>query len=259
MSETRRQLQSALRISVALLCLNSFAGAQDLRSPNASQRDDVFSEWRTTLNDAADRTLATALADRSWVKHSDETDYPSRQLADPITRIHAGIARVEQLRPTIEPILRREGIPTELSAIVLVESGGNTLALSKKGARGAWQLMPETARRYGLVVNDIRDDRIDIQRSTSAAARYLKDLYTRFGNWPLAVAAYNAGEALIQGAIDRTASRDFALISNARRIPAETRNYVPAVWAAVERLQGHSILTSNPVRGSAVVYALAEQ
>jgi hypothetical protein len=71
---------------------------------------------------------------------------------DPAARVRAAIKRVDQLRPIIEPILREESVPPELSAVVLVESGGSITALSPKGARGVWQFMPDTARRYGLVV-----------------------------------------------------------------------------------------------------------
>ena len=142
-------------------------------------------------------------------------------------------ARVELLRPTIEPILRREGVPPELSAIVFVESGGRSAALSSKGARGLWQLMPETARRYGLVVDGVRDERLDINKSTYAAARYLSELHQQFGTWPLAIAAYNTGEQNVQRAIDRIRSREFKVLSSSGLLPLETRSYVPAVMAAI--------------------------
>jgi membrane-bound lytic murein transglycosylase D len=80
-------------------------------------------------------------------------------------------SRVEALRPQLEPILHEEGIPEELLAVVLIESGGQQEALSRKGALGLWQLMPETARRYGLVVTPEVDERVDVQKSTRAASR----------------------------------------------------------------------------------------
>jgi membrane-bound lytic murein transglycosylase D len=117
--------------------------------------------------------------------------------------------------------------------------------------------MPDTARRYGLFVDETRDDRTDIEKSTRAAARYLRDLHLRFGNWPLALAAYNAGELAVEGAVKRTGSSDFAAISNTGQIPAETRSYVPAVLAAIKRIQdrdwfGSKPMESKPVR---VIYA----
>lgn len=96
--------------------------------------------------------------------------------------------------------------------------------------------MPDTARRYGLMVTPQRDDRLDPARSTRAAARYLRDLYARFGSWPLALAAYNAGENTVLRALNRTAARDtgasFIDLSQRNLLPIETRGYVPAVLAS---------------------------
>jgi Transglycosylase SLT domain len=144
--------------------------------------------------------------------------------------------RVNLLRPMVEPILRNHGVPVEFAAVITVESGGQTLALSPKGARGPWQLMPDTARRYGLRVDEIRDDRLDLLRATDAAARYLHDLYAQFGDWKLALAAYNTGEINVDSAILRAHSTDFDQLSNLRMLPLETRNYVPRVLAAARSI-----------------------
>lgn len=140
--------------------------------------------------------------------------------------------RLDLLRPAVEPILRSHGVPIDLAGVILVESGGRTSALSPKGARGLWQLMPDTARRYGLRVDEIQDDRLDLSRATDAAARYLHDLYAQFGDWKLALAAYNTGEANVGNAIERAHIQDFDQLSNLRLLPLETRNYVPRVLAA---------------------------
>jgi membrane-bound lytic murein transglycosylase B len=150
--------------------------------------------------------------------------------------IAAALKRLDQLRPLLNPILEREGVPKEIASVVVVESGGRSSALSPKGALGLWQLMPDTARRYGLTVTSMRDDRLDIERSTGAAARYLRDLYQQFGSWPLAFAAYNAGEKAVQRAIDRAGTPDFIQLSSLRLLPQETRNYVPAVLSAMQLL-----------------------
>jgi soluble lytic murein transglycosylase-like protein len=142
-------------------------------------------------------------------------------------------ARVDVLRPVIEPILRSHGVPADLVALVVVESGGRALALSPKGARGLWQLMPDTARRYGLHVDETQDDRLDLLRSTEAAAQYLHDLYAQFGDWKLALAAYNTGEANVGSAISRAHSQNFNQLNNLGMLPLETRNYVPRVLAAM--------------------------
>lgn len=129
------------------------------------------------------------------------------------------------------PILSQHGLPAGLSAVVTVESHGNPAALSPKGARGLWQLMPATARRYGLIVDNRRDERLDPVRSTAAAASYLRDLHAQFGSWPLALVAYNWGEQNLSAAMVRTRSSSFAELVHAGILPAETRSYVPAVLA----------------------------
>jgi hypothetical protein len=140
--------------------------------------------------------------------------------------------RLNLLRPVVEPILMNHGVPADLSAVILVESGGRADALSPKGARGLWQLMPDTARRYGLRVDETRDDRLDLFRATDAAARYLHDLYAQFGDWKLALAAYNTGEANVSSAILRAHTQDFDQLASLRVLPLETRNYVPRILAA---------------------------
>ena len=150
--------------------------------------------------------------------------------------------RVDLLRPVVEPILRSHSVPSELLAVMLVESGGRALALSPKGERGPWQLMPDTARRYGLRVDQIQDDRIDLFRSTDAAAQYLHDLYGQFGDWKLALAAYNTGELNVQSAIQRAGSQDFYQLANLRTLPLETRNYVPLVLSTIQSIERSSNL-----------------
>ena len=148
-----------------------------------------------------------------------------------------------------------------MAAIVLVESGGQSTALSAKGARGLWQFMPDTARRYGLIVTASLDERLDPYKSTRAAARYLRDLYTQFGDWPLALAAYNAGEDTVQRAIERTSTRDFSLIARMGILPLETRSYVPAVLNAIGFMAGKGrdrALTTEQSAALAVVYTRAE-
>ena len=195
-----------------------------------------FDELNSRLRDAADQLLAAPVSNSATqaaaVYATTERSTPRQETAQmPEQRGRAG-ARVQQLRPVIDPILRGEGIPSEMVAVALVESGGQPSALSPKGARGVWQLMPDTARRYGLVVSDAKDERLDLVSATRAAARYLRDLHSQFGDWELAVAAYNAGEQAVQNAIQRAGSNSFAVLSQLRLLPAETRSYVPAVMGA---------------------------
>lgn len=136
------------------------------------------------------------------------------------------LRRANYYMPLIKPVLENHGLPPELALLPAIESGFNPFAVSRSGAAGLWQFMPQTARRYGLRVDHIVDERYDIQKSTEAAARYLKDLYSFFKNWELALAAYNCGERCVfsrTGGVDFWQTKEF--------LPLETRNYVPAFMA----------------------------
>lgn len=133
----------------------------------------------------------------------------------------------------IKAILRSQGLPASLIGVAAVESGFDPVALSPKGAAGIWQFMPDTARQYGLVVNANQDDRFDVFKSTVAAAHYLRVLHDQFGDWPLALAAYNAGPDRVGRGLDRFNARDFWTLSRNFALPEETRSYVPRVIAAM--------------------------
>ena len=150
------------------------------------------------------------------------------------------VARYQTYRDTFTRILVEERVPIELLAVAFVESGFNPQALSPKGARGIWQFMPGTAERYGLPVRPADDHRTHPEHSTRAAARYLRDLYQQFGDWKLALAAYNAGETRVQRIIDQTGIRNFDEMARRGLLPLETRNYVPAVLAVWSQLSGRS-------------------
>src|SRR5262249_6584800 len=132
------------------------------------------------------------------------------------------------------------------------------LALSPRQARGGlWQFIPETARRYGLTVSAAKDERVQLESATRAAARYLRDLNDRFGSWPLALAAYNAGENAVQAAREKGRARTFSQLSAAGLLSAETRAYVPAVLAAMGLLGKTQPDAETPERTTAAarVYA----
>jgi hypothetical protein len=204
--------------------------------------DRTFAEFDDSLTKAADTLIVPGVQYPLPVIRKEDTEKSpvTSNAKQDDSRTELGVeggkstvaVRVNLLRPMVEPILRNYGVPVEFAAVITVESGGQTLALSPKGARGPWQLMPDTARRYGLRVDEIRDDRLDILRATDAAARYLHDLYAQFGDWKLALAAYNTGEIIVGSAILRAHSNDFDQLANLRMLPLETRNYVPRVLAA---------------------------
>src|SRR3989442_2750947 len=132
----------------------------------------------------------------------------------------------------IRDVLRNQGLPEDLAFVAMIESGYNPLAVSRAGAKGMWQFMAGTARRYGLRVDQWVDERLDPEKSTTAAAKYLRDLYHQFGSWALAKAAYNAGEVKVIRAIKAANSTDFWALARTRFLRQETREFVPAIHAA---------------------------
>lgn len=144
-------------------------------------------------------------------------------------------ARAAELAPLLKGVFREEGMPEALIWIAEVESSFNPQARSPVGAAGLFQFMPATAERYGLALRP-RDQRLDPQHSARAAARYLRALYGQFGDWPLAFAAYNAGEGRVGRLLKTRGARSFAAIEN--DLPVETRMYVPKVLATIEAREG---------------------
>jgi hypothetical protein len=149
-----------------------------------------------------------------------------------LSRLNVARLKLTQLGVDSMQVFREEGVPLELLAVAEVESAFDPRALSPKGARGLWQFMPATAGRFGLRVDAARDERLHPAPATRAAARYLRWLYERFGDWRLALAAYNAGEGRVEQAIRRGGTRDFRQLAARGLLPEETRRYVPAVLAA---------------------------
>jgi len=132
----------------------------------------------------------------------------------------------------IRDVLRSKGLPEDLAFTVMIESGFDTKAVSRAGAKGLWQFMAATARLYGLRVDHWVDERFDPEKSTVAAAAYLRDLHARYGSWELAHAAYNAGSAVVDKAMRATGSSDFWALARTKFLRRETKEFVPAIHAA---------------------------
>lgn len=147
--------------------------------------------------------------------------------------------RLSHYHPIVERIFSEFGLPTDLVYLSLVESGFNPHAYSRARATGPWQFMKGTGLVYGLRVDKYVDERRDPVKSTVAAARYLRDLYDLFGSWPLAMAAYNAGEGKVMRALHKSQSESFAEIAETRLIRRETKEYVPRFMAA-------TVIAKNP-------------
>src|SRR5215475_1707399 len=149
------------------------------------------------------------------------------------------LVRSGRYEDMIRRILKEEGVPQDLIYLAQAESGFHPLALSRVGARGIWQFMASRARGYGLHRSLWVDERKDPEKATRAAARHLKDLYQQFGDWYLAMAAYNSGPGTVQGAVKRTGYADFWELYRRNVLPRETRNYVPIIVAV-------TIMAKNP-------------
>src|SRR5438046_2572771 len=129
-------------------------------------------------------------------------------------------------------VFRSKWLPEDLMFTAMIESGFNPVAVSRAGAKGLWQFMAPTARRYGLRVDRWVDERLDPEKSTVAAASYLRDLHAMFGSWELAKAAYNAGEMKVIRAMKALKTRDFWDLTRGSVLREETKNFVPAIQAA---------------------------
>lgn len=147
------------------------------------------------------------------------------------------------LVPSLKKIFKEEGIPVQLVWLAEVESSMNPSARNPSGAAGLFQFMPATAKRFGLRTH-LPDERTQPEKSARAAARYLKFLYSQFHDWPLVLAAYNAGEGRVQGLLTRHKASSFDHI--ARDLPTETRLYVPKVEAVISLREGVDDLKLPP-------------
>ena len=164
---------------------------------------------------------------------------------DKRAEFEASLARMPEYESMIRRKLRERQMPEDLVYLAMIESGFNPQAHSAAGARGIWQLIPDTARRYGLRVDETVDDRLDAAGSTDAALSYLADLYERFGSWYLAAAAYNTGENRVGRIMiestgsERGSDADYYRIWDT--LPGETRDFVPVMIAAAR-------IAKEPVR-----------
>ena len=143
------------------------------------------------------------------------------------------LERSSRYLPLMKSVLKESGLPENLVYVALIESGFSPKALSRANAVGYWQFIQGTGKRYGLRIDGFVDERRDPVLSTRAAANYFKDLYSLFGSWHLALAAYNSGEYRVNRAVLRHYNRNFWFLSTKKALPRETRNYIPKLIAAI--------------------------
>jgi len=163
-----------------------------------------------------------------------------------------GIDRSNEYLEMARAEFRGAGVPEDLVWLAFVESVWNPRAVSPAAAGGMWQFIPATATEYGLKVQSGNDERADPLKQTRAAAAYLRDLYTIFGGWELAMAAYNAGEPGVMSAIIRNGNADFWEMYDKQLLPRETCNYIPKILAAIKiaskvEIYGRSPQLETPV------------
>ncbi len=178
-----------------------------------------------------------------------ETNQPSRPVPNPPPQKERELwvkkvsvtpwsAAAREYVPELKPIFTAQKVPPDLVWVAEVESAFDRRALSPAGAAGLFQLMPDTARRFGLSLWP-RDQRYQLEPSATASAQYLKYLHDRFKDWRLALAAYNAGEGTVQKLLDRYKTHSYDDI--AQHLPAETQMYVPRVEAVVLQREGANL------------------
>lgn len=224
----------------------------------ALQQGDGFTEQKSEpapideANEAAVPVDANVKAKAEAEIKSTRSDLPlmmTDQVAGYITyfssrgrgTLENALVRSGRYEDMIRRVLKQEGVPQDLIYLAQAESGFHPLALSRVGARGIWQFMASRARGYGLQRDWWVDERQDPEKATRAAARHLKDLYQQFGDWYLAMAAYNSGPGTVQSAVKRTGYADFWELYRRNVLPKETRNYVPIIVAV-------TIMAKNPAQ-----------
>lgn len=179
-----------------------------------------------------DMTFDTNAAIDQWVNYYSAT--PAGR-----STMRIGIERSNAYLEMARAEFRSAGVPEDLVWLACVESVWNPQAHSPAAAGGIWQFIPATATDYGLTVRSGNDERADPLKQTRVAAAYLHDLYTIFGDWALAMAAYNSGEPRVMGAIVKNGNADFWELCEKGLLPKETRDYVPKILATI-KLAGHA-------------------
>ena len=231
-------------------CLPGSLWAADVSplNTNASARDSVAAREALVPEVEPAEEVAETSADAALLNQAAIEDIPLQMNSDVLRYIEfftgAGrstferwLKRSGKYMELFRTVLQKEGLPPDLVHLVFVESGFNLNAKSYASAVGPWQFMKATSKLFGLNVNQWVDERKDPEKATVAAARYLKHLYGIFGDWPLALASYNAGEGTVLRAIKRQGTTNYWDL----KLPQQTEDYVPQFMAALA-------ITRDPVR-----------
>lgn len=186
-----------------------------------------------SVADLSEDFVSSRFLEMDFMFEAEPNAHFHRRVKSLLTHTNHSVAMLNRMAiymPLIEAELDERGLPTELKYLTITESGVNPVARSRAGAVGLWQIMLGTARHLGLRVNRMVDERRDPVAATTAAIDYLETLYEKYGDWKLALAAYNAGPGRVDQAIRRANSNDFEQVK--RFLPLETRNYIPSFMAS---------------------------
>jgi len=224
----------------ALKAGDGFTGQQPEPAP-IDEANDVTFPVDASIKAMAEQELRTTQSDLPLTLNDAVAAYINYFSTRGRGFLEHGYVRAGRYREMILKTLKEEGIPQDLIYLAQAESGFHPLALSRAGARGMWQFMASRASEYGLARNWWVDERQDPVKATQAAAHHLKDLYEQFGDWYLAMAAYNSGPGTVQHAVERTGYVDYWELHRRGVLPAETRNYVPIILAI-------TIMSKNPAQ-----------
>jgi len=219
-----------MRRSLILVLLVAAAACGPRRSADPTTTDPGLSTAGSKADGAVAERSEFACVDHPLI---DAWEYRLRtERAFRITTIDS-LTRGNQYLGRFHEILRDAGLPTGLALLPVVESSFRVNARGRGGSVGLWQLQAPTARRFGLLVNKRHDERLDPDRATQAAVAYLAMLHDRYEDWPLALAAYNAGEGRVDRALKRLPGADYWDLIAARHLSKITGDYVPRFFATV--------------------------
>lgn len=279
--ELRQKSDTANMDSILLIAPEDANAVVEVKPTNRlSQIDSVLALWRATTtveyyekyfnsyvyaSDNINSTINTDNMDSIYVARLNALMSPipleyNHEVRTAINRYTSkDFARIMGYAYYYFPMLEEEliiaGVPVELRALAIVESGLNPVALSRAGAKGLWQFMPVTAREYGLEINSLVDERCNPRLATRAACRYLKSMYNMYGDWTLAIASYNCGPGNVNKAIVRAGgdpkNYNGSFWDVYEGLPRETRNYVPLFMGATYAFAYHKVhnmnLTTPPI------------
>ena len=246
--EARRRFQGDYVVDIAALRQTAQTILPLLESREETRPYAAWLKAQMDYLDVADEIRLTMPSPKT------ETNQPPRPIPNPSPQREREIwtkkvsggpwpASAKEYVPELKPIFAAQHVPPELVWVAEVESSFDRRARSPEGAAGLFQLMPDTAKRFGLSLWP-RDQRFQPEPSASASAGYLKYLHDRFKDWRLALAAYNAGEGTVQKLLDRYKTSSYDAI--AEHLPAETQMYVPRVEAILLQREGVTLALRAP-------------